>query len=96
MLTLAAAPGAAQGEVEITWTPTPIAAGEEMSIHIREAGASEWEVKTSLAAAVASPQDIGGITPNTLVEIYCYLGKAAAPTGEEIGKDLSDTATSTA
>lgn len=94
VLTFITATGTLTKEIDLTFTPTPVPAGMDMEVHCREVGAEGFDYKTVIVTTSASPVAIALPKAATLYEVYVYLRKIAAAAGDEVGDDLSDTATS--
>ncbi len=86
--------GADTGKISVAFAPSPVPANTDIEIYVRAAGAGVWTQKTILSAAETTPKVLADLPASTLLEVYGYLVKDTDPTGEEVGDDLSDTATS--
>lgn len=91
-----AATGGVGGKITVTFTPTPVPANTSLELHFREVSEAGWTLKITRVAATTSPYEAEGLTVDTLYEVYGFLVNDTDPEGDEVGKDMSDTATSSA
>lgn len=85
--------GGDPGEIDVAFAPDPVPADTTLQICQRIAGEPIWNTKDDFPATTASPVTITVTGDPTVRQVYGYLHKTTTPTGEDVGKDESGTAT---
>lgn len=86
--------GTGDGELDISFAPTPVPANTDLEVHIRIVSQAGWTKKVTFAAAITSPQTVTGLDTAVNYECYGHLVKDTAPKGEEVGASWADIALS--
>lgn len=87
-----AATGGGSGQIDMTFAPTPVPAGKALAYALRKANTDAWDVKGQWAATTTSPQTISGLDTGQTYQVYGWLEKVGATSGDEVGQSSSDSA----